>query len=143
MRAICAVFLKKRHKLHKLPCKTANIQKISKKKCCQLAFGLQKQSVMKELWTAQVHLLTPPSTGGNTRCCTNVVAWAESANDYQLSLLAHCAHRSWSILSIQRCKRVANCIPLSDEFAVQIERAENHPGSCVYGTLYYYPSKPC
>jgi hypothetical protein len=32
---------------------------------------------MKELCTAQVHLLTPPAEFGDTKCCTNVVAWAE------------------------------------------------------------------
>jgi hypothetical protein len=37
---------------------------------------------MKELWTAQVHLLKPPAEFGDTKCCTNVVAWAEDDEDY-------------------------------------------------------------
>jgi hypothetical protein len=45
---------------------------------------------MKELWTAQVHLLTPPAEFGDTKCCTNVVAWAiftELMNEYSKVLL--------------------------------------------------------
>ena len=98
---------------------------------------------MKELWTAQVHLLTPPSTGGNTKCCTNVVAWAEGPLEYEAMLAAVFSRRHWSILSIRQCIRVATCIPTTEELARQIERAGTRPGSCIFGTLFYYPSKPC
>jgi hypothetical protein len=37
---------------------------------------------MKELWTAQVHLLTPPAEFGDTKCFTNLVAWADDAEDF-------------------------------------------------------------
>jgi hypothetical protein len=53
------------------------------------------------------------------------------------------ARRHWSILSIRQCIRVANCIPTTDELARQIERAGRRTGSCIFGTLFYYPSKPC
>jgi hypothetical protein len=98
---------------------------------------------MKELWTAQVHILTPPSAGDNTRCCTNVVAWAESPTDYEIKLNSFFAHRHWSILSIRQCVRVANCIPTTDELLRQIERARSQQEGCIFGTLCYYPSKPC
>jgi hypothetical protein len=98
---------------------------------------------MKELWTAQVHLLTPPSAGGNTKCCTNVVTWAEGPADYQASLTVVFARRHWSILSIRQCMRVANCIPTNEELVRQIDRAGRKANSCIFGTLYYYPSKPC
>jgi len=98
---------------------------------------------MKELWTAQVHILTPASAGGNTKCRANVVAWAEDPVDYQASLAALFAKRHWSVLSIHKCVRATNCFFTSEELARQIERAERRPGSCIFGTLYYYPSKPC
>jgi hypothetical protein len=98
---------------------------------------------MKELWTAQVHILTPPSARGNTRCCTNIVAWAESPTDYELELSVIFAYQHWSILSIRQCVRIADCIPTSDELLRQIERAREKRGSCIFGTLNYYPSKPC
>lgn len=36
---------------------------------------------MKELWTALVEMLTPPTDYGDTKCFTNVVAWPESPDD--------------------------------------------------------------
>jgi len=88
-------------------------------------------------------MLTPPSAGGNTRCCANVVAWAESPSDYEMALASIFARRYWSILSIRQCVRVTNCIPTTDELLRQIEHAGRREGSCIFGTLYYYPSKPC
>ena len=97
---------------------------------------------MTQLWTAQVHLLTPASTGGNTRCCTNVVAWASTAQDYESRLETVLMRRHWSILSIRQCIRVSDCIPTTEEMELQIQRANALPGCCIFGTLYYYPSKP-
>jgi hypothetical protein len=37
---------------------------------------------MQELWMGQVHILTPPAEFGNTRALTNVVTWAEDAEDF-------------------------------------------------------------
>jgi hypothetical protein len=97
---------------------------------------------MKELWTAQVHLLTPPAEFGDTRCCTNVVAWAEDAEDFRSTVAAILARRHWSVLSVRQCQRAADCAALIEEHAEQIERAKREPGSCIFGTLQYYPSRP-
>jgi len=97
---------------------------------------------MKELWTAQVHLLTPPAEFGDTRCCTNVVAWAEDEDDFATTVAAIFERRSWTILSVHQCKRVAECEALIAELEDQIERAKMEPGCCIFGTLRYYPSKP-
>jgi hypothetical protein len=43
---------------------------------------------MKELWTAQLHLLTPPAEFGDTKCCTNIVAWAKAAEDFTATVSA-------------------------------------------------------
>jgi len=120
----------------------SNFENLSKNRTATLADLLQLSKAMKELWTAQVHLLTPPSAGGNTRCCTNVVAWAENQADYQLSLTDIFARRSWSILNIYKCRRASMCLPLDDELAEQFDKANEQPGSCIFGTLHYYPSKP-
>ncbi|MDR3724190.1 MAG: hypothetical protein P4K83_06845 [Terracidiphilus sp.] len=98
---------------------------------------------MKELWTAQVHILTPPSARGNTRCCTNIVAWAESPAGYEAGLRNLFERQHWSILSIRQCMRIANCIPTTDELLQQIELAREQGDGCIFGTLCYYPSKPC
>ena len=96
----------------------------------------------KELWTAQVHILTPPAKFGDTKCFTNVVAWADSAEDYAATVSSIFARRYWSILSVQQCKRAADCPVMIEELAEQIEQAKQQPGACLFGTLQYYPSKP-
>ena len=97
---------------------------------------------MKELWTAQVHLLTPPAEFGDTKCCTNVVAWAVDAADFRATVAAIFARRHWAILSVRQCQRAAECGAMIEEHAKQIEQAKREPGSCIFGTLQYYPSRP-
>jgi hypothetical protein len=103
---------------------------------------LLREVTMKELWTAQVHLLTPPAKFGDTKCCTNVVAWADSAEDFCAIITTIFARRNWSILSVRQCQQVAACTVMTEEHAEQAERARMEPGSCIFGTLQYYPSKP-
>ncbi|MGA9069586.1 MAG: hypothetical protein WB424_04980 [Terracidiphilus sp.] len=97
---------------------------------------------MKELWTAQVHLLTPPADFGDTKCCTNVVAWADSTENFTATVATIFERRSWTILSVHHCKRAAACEAIFEELAEQIEVAGSQPGACIFGTLQYYPSKP-
>ncbi|MFZ1085724.1 MAG: hypothetical protein WAN35_12230 [Terracidiphilus sp.] len=97
---------------------------------------------MSELWTAQVHLLTPAAEFGDTKCCTNVVAWAETSEDFTATVAAIFARRHWTILSVLHCKRAAECETVIEELAEQIEAARRRPGGCIFGTLHYYPSKP-
>jgi hypothetical protein len=97
---------------------------------------------MKELWTAQVHLLTPPVEFGDTKCCTNVVAWAESAEDFHAIITTIFARRNWLILSVRQCQLAAKCTAMTKEHAKQVKRARSEPGSCIFGTLQYYPSRP-
>ncbi len=97
---------------------------------------------MKELWTAQVHLLTPPAEFGDTKCCTNVVAWAEDEDDFTATIAAIFERRCWTILSVLQCRRAAECTAMIAELAEQMEAANSQPGSCIFGTLHYYPSKP-
>lgn len=97
---------------------------------------------MKELWTAQMHILTPPSDFGDTRAFTNVVAWAEDAEHLTAVVSSIFAKRHWSILSVQQCRRAADCRSIKDELAEQIENARKQPDACIFGTLHYYPSKP-
>ncbi len=89
-----------------------------------------------------MHLLTPPAEFGDTKCCTNVVAWAEDAEDFRAVVSAILARRHWSILSVRRCQRAAECAAMIAEHAEQVERARREPGGCIFGTLRYYPSKP-
>jgi hypothetical protein len=97
---------------------------------------------MKELWTAQMHILTPPAEFGDTRAFTNVVAWAEDAEDFTSVVSSIFARRHWSILSVKQCERAADCTTIKEELAEQIEQARKQQGGCIFGTLHYYPSKP-
>jgi hypothetical protein len=96
---------------------------------------------MKDIWTAQVHLLTPPAEHGDTKAWANVVAWAEDAEDFAATISAIFARRHWSILDIQQCMPAAECKAMIAELAQQVEEARLQPGSCIFGTLQYYPSR--
>ena len=101
-----------------------------------------REPSMEELWTAQVHILTPPVEFGDTKAFTNVVAWAEGAEEFTALVTSMLAKRNWSVLGVRQCKRVADCTGILEELAEQIERAKMKPGGCVLGTMHYYPSKP-
>ena len=98
-------------------------------------------TLMKELWAAQIHILTPPAEFGDTKAFTNVVAWAENAEDFGAAVSSIFARRHWSILGVRQCKRAADCSAIQEELAEQIQRAKQQPGGCIFGTLHYYPSK--
>jgi hypothetical protein len=97
---------------------------------------------MKELWTAQVHLLTPPAEFGDTKCFTNLVSWADDAEDFQRKVSRILEKDSWFILSIEDCTTVARGDDVPEELVEQIETASTRPEDCIFGTLHYYPSKP-
>jgi hypothetical protein len=97
---------------------------------------------MKELWTALVELLTPPSETGNTKCFTNLVAWADDADDFQRKVSRILENDNWFVLSFEDCQTVAPGDDVPEELAEQIETAITRPDDCIFGTLHYYPSKP-
>ena len=97
---------------------------------------------MKELWTALVELLTPPNETGNTKCYTNVVAWADDPKDYSDVISSLFEKSDCSVLEIEQCVRVSDCTDIPEELLEQIERAKTHPEDCIFGHLHYYPSKP-
>ena len=97
---------------------------------------------MRELWTANVELLTPPSEGGDTKCYTNVVAWAESRADYTVKISSLFEKSDCSVLGVENCVRVASLAEIAEGLLGQVERAKTHREDCVFGTLHYYPSKP-
>ena len=98
---------------------------------------------MNALWTAQIHLLTPPSEEeGDTRCYTNVVAWGRTPADFAANVCTILGRRGWEVLSIVQCRRVGQVTVLTDELNEQIEEAQRQEGSCIFGLLHYYPSRP-
>jgi nitric oxide synthase oxygenase domain/subunit len=107
-----------------------------------MAAFLHQRVVMNDLWTAQVHLLTPPAEFGDTQCCTNVVAWGSSAAEFANNICTILGRREWSVLSIMQCRRASAAGAMMEELSEQIEEARKKPGSCIFGTLHYYPSKP-
>jgi hypothetical protein len=98
---------------------------------------------MKELWTALVNLQTPPSESGDTECFTNVIAWADDPEDYRATITFLFEQSSCYVLDIEDCKCICDCMDVSVELAEQIIRTRSHPEDCIFGTLHYYPSKPC
>ena len=99
---------------------------------------------MKEPWTALVELLTPASysDSGDTRCYTNVVARAESPEDYTAVVSRLFEKSECVVLSVEQCVRVSDCDNIPEDLMGQIKRAKTHPEDCIFGTLHYYPSKP-
>ncbi len=97
---------------------------------------------MKELWTASVELHTPPSETGDTKCFTNVVAWAEDREGYASAISSFFKKSNCFVLAIKQCIRITDCTDIPEELQGQIERAKAYPEDCVLGTLHYYPSKP-
>lgn len=103
--------------------------------------SLALKQLNKHLWTAHVHLLTPPAEHGNTRCYTNVVAWGTDKAEFHATVRAIFARRFWTILGIENCRPAVAAEAVNEEHAEQIERASSEPGSCIFGTLHYYPSR--
>ncbi|HEV2135714.1 MAG TPA: hypothetical protein VGR47_15870 [Terracidiphilus sp.] len=97
---------------------------------------------MKELWTGLFELLTPPTEFGDTGCFTNVVAWADDADDFRAKVSKILEKYSWFVVSVENCVTVACVENPTDELAGQIETAQTRPDDCVHGTLHYFPSKP-
>ena len=97
---------------------------------------------MKELWTGLFELLTPPSESGDTGCFTNIVAWAESADDFQAKVSRILEKDSWFVVSVENCATVGPSEDVPDELAEQIETARTRPDDCIFGHLHYFPSKP-
>src|SRR5580693_8414818 len=97
---------------------------------------------MSELWTGLFELLTPPAEFGDTGCYTNIVAWANDAEDFRTKVSRILEKDRWFVVSADDCVPVARCEDVPDELAEQIETARTRPDDCVYGTLHYFPSKP-
>jgi 2-oxo-4-hydroxy-4-carboxy--5-ureidoimidazoline (OHCU) decarboxylase len=70
------------------------------------------------------------------------VAWAEDEEDFIMTVAAIFERRSWTILSVHQCQRACECTAMTAELSDQIEEAERTPGSCIFGMLHYYPSRP-
>ena len=96
---------------------------------------------MKQLWTAQVHLLTPPASFGDTRCLTNVVAWADGAEEFTETVAKILGRRDWSVIDVRQLQRTIDCRVTKQELAEQINSAARERDSCIFGTLHYYPSR--
>jgi len=96
---------------------------------------------MKELWTARVEIMTAPTETGDTKAFTNIVALAETAQEYSERIAELLALDNCSVLGIEDCVRVAECKDAPEALAGQIARARAHPSDCIFGTLHYYPSK--
>jgi len=105
------------------------------------AFAARVNS-MKELWIAAVEILTAPNEAGNTRAYTNVVAWARDGEEFERTVSTIFARRHWTVLGIARRDRVADCRAIVGDVAELVEQGRRQPGGCVFGTLFYYPSKP-
>jgi hypothetical protein len=97
---------------------------------------------MRELWTGRVELLTPPTELGDTKCFTNLVAWADDTEDFQNKVSRILEKDNWFVLSFEDCTTVAMGNDVPDELSEQIKTASTRPDDCIFGTLHYYPSKP-
>ena len=97
---------------------------------------------VKELWTALVKLLTPPSESCDTECFTNVVAWANGPDDYRATISRLFEKSRCFVLDVEQCKLIADFEEIGEELPEQVERATIQPEGCIFGALHYYPSRP-
>jgi len=96
---------------------------------------------LRELWIGEIEVLTEP-TGGNTRAYTNVIAWADSRQEYGRSASAVLEGYGWTVLKTENVRPVSRESNYREEIAEIIERARSIPKACIFGTLHYYPSRP-
>jgi hypothetical protein len=99
-------------------------------------------AAMKELWIGVVEVLTEESSAGNTRAFTNVVTWASSTEDYSNTVTSVLSKYGWSVLGIENSRPTDNESDYDEEIVDIIDRARANPNACIFGTCYYYPSKP-
>ena len=97
---------------------------------------------MKKLWTALVELLTPPNEIGNTKCYTNVVAWAEDPDDYAATISRKLETEGIFVLEVEQCHPVSDYEEIPEDMLRFIEWAKAHPEDCIIGNRDYYPSRP-
>ena len=96
---------------------------------------------MKVLWRTLAELLTPPSEMGDTKCFSNVIAWAIDESDLRAAISVVAAKYDWQLIDMDNSLPVDRMTELSDELLEQIETAKPLPEACVFGTLHYYPSQ--
>jgi hypothetical protein len=90
-----------------------------------------------------VEVLTEPSIDGdNTRAFTNVVAWATEESDYRATLASVFDGYGWTVLGVENLKPIDEATDFSEEISEIVERARTFPKACIFGTFYYYPSRP-
>jgi hypothetical protein len=88
-----------------------------------------------------IEVLTEPN-GGNTRALTNVIAWAESEQEYGRFVSGVLEGYGWTVLRTENVRPVSQESNYREEIAEIIERARSIPKACIFGTLHYFPSRP-
>ena len=97
---------------------------------------------MKELWIGLVELLTPPSEFGDTKCWTNLLAWADSPGDFETTISRFLEQESMFLLATEWCHPVADYEEVPEEMVKFIEWAKLHPDDWLAADRHYFPSKP-
>jgi hypothetical protein len=98
---------------------------------------------LRRLWIGLVEVLTEPNDDeGNTRAFANVVAWADSEEGYATFVSEVLGGYGWTILGKEDVRLVSHGSDYCEEIGEMIERAQSFPEACIFGTLYYYPSRP-
>jgi hypothetical protein len=99
------------------------------------------ESRLRELWIGVIEVLTAPN-GGNTRALTNVIAWADSKQEFGRSASGMLEGYGWTVVGTANVRPVSQESNYREEIAAIIERARSIPEACIFGTLHYYPSRP-
>jgi len=86
-------------------------------------------------------LLTAPSEHGDTRCLTNVFAWAENLRNFAETVALHLEGEGISVIEIEN----PHPVTLDEEFPEETEPfliwTRDHPGEFTTTDQHYYPSK--
>jgi hypothetical protein len=97
---------------------------------------------MKTLWTAKVEMMTPPEESGNTKCFTNVFAWASDPEDFAATISRHLEQEGVSLIAIEASHAVASNEVFPEETQHFIDWVREHPGEFTTADRHYYPSRP-
>jgi len=80
---------------------------------------------------------------GDTGCYTNIVAWAHDVVDFRAKVSRILEKDAWFVVGAEDCQTVDEFDDVPDVLLEQIQTAKSRPDDCIFGTLHYFPSKPC
>lgn len=97
---------------------------------------------MRELWTGRVELLTPPTEWGDTKCFTNVFAWADGPEDFATIIDRNLKSEGIAVLNIEEAHPVEGDEVFPEKTQPFLDWVREHLDGFTTADRHYYPSRP-